>query len=124
MRRLVLTAVLGGVLLGAGPAPAARAPGRMLVTATEFRFALSRATLPTGPALLQLSNRGQDAHDLVLRRVDSRGRDVGPRKALATVQPGATGTLEATLKAGRYVVYCTLPGHRGMGMQARFTVRP
>lgn len=98
-------------------------PARLLVTATEFRFALSRATLRPGRAILQLADRGEDAHDLVLRRLDARGREHGVRRTLAETQPGAVTTRTFTLPAGRYVLFCSLPGHRRRGMQARLRVR-
>jgi plastocyanin len=101
----------------------AAAPARLLVTATEFRFALSRGTLKAGPAVVQLADRGEDAHDLVLRRLNVRGREHGPRRTVAETQPGAVTTRSFTLAAGRYVLFCSLPGHRRLGMQARVTVR-
>ena len=45
-----------------------RAPSRLLVEATEFRFTLSRTTVKAGPAIVQLAIRGEDPHDLKLRR--------------------------------------------------------
>ena len=128
MRRPALT--LAATLLALGPAVTAAAtpagqstreaapPARVLVTATEFRFALSRATLPPGPALVQLSNRGEDPHDLVLRRVRAAAGGRGAETA-----PGATSERSVRLRPGRYVLFCSLPGHRAQGMQARLTVR-
>lgn len=38
------------------------------------------------------------------------------------VQPGGTSTVTATLKPGKYVFYCPVPGHRAGGMQGTLTV--
>ena len=37
--------------------------------AKEFYFALSRRTVPAGPAIVELVNFGQDEHDLRIQRV-------------------------------------------------------
>lgn len=119
MATLVLVAAAGP-----GASRAAAPPARAMVTATEFRFALSRTTLPAGRALVQLANRGQDAHDLVLRRLDRHGHVVSTASArpVATL-PGGVTTVAVTLRPGRYMLFCSLPGHRARGMQAHLTVR-
>lgn len=109
-----------GMAAGAGTAGS---PARLLVTATEFRLGLSRATVTAGPAIVQLANRGQDGHDLVLRRLDARGRESGPRRALPETAAGGLATRALTLPPGRYVLFCSLPGHRALGMHARLRVR-
>ena len=63
-RRLVRAAGARPVI--AAPPP----PARVQVVAQEFRYALSRQTIKAGWAIIELRNMGQDAHDLVLRRVD------------------------------------------------------
>jgi plastocyanin len=115
----------GIAVAGSASAPAApRPPARLLVTATEFRFGLSRTTVVPGKARVQLANRGEDGHDLAVRRLDRRGRSVpGTGGTLAETQPGAVGTLAVALRPGRYVLSCTLRGHRAAGMRARLTVR-
>ena len=127
-RRVALAAAalaIAAAAAGSASAPAAeRPPARLLVTATEFRFALSRTTIAPGRALVQMANRGEDGHDMAVRRLDRRGRPVraaGGR--MAETRPDAVATLAVTLRPGRYVLSCTLPGHRAAGMQARLTVR-
>lgn len=128
-RRGAVAVLLAAVAAGGGaaavvPATAATpAPARLLVTATEYRLALSRATLKDGPAIIELQNSGQDGHDLVVRRLTSTGREFGPRRAFPETQPDALSTRSVTLAPGPYVLYCTLPGHRKLGMIARLRVR-
>ena len=92
---------------GPGASRAAAPPARLMVTATEFRFALSRATLAPGPALVQLANRGQDAHDLVLRRLDGAGRPVGRASPPALTRSGGVTTTALRLRPGHYVLFCS-----------------
>lgn len=116
------TATVGPVPTAAAPRAVA-SPTHLLVTATEFRLALSRGSLARGASVVQLSNRGEDGHDLVVRRLDARGRETGAARKVPETQPGATGLTRLTLRPGRYVLFCSLPGHRARGMQARLTVR-
>jgi uncharacterized cupredoxin-like copper-binding protein len=94
------------------------APARLQVGADEFRYTLSRQTLKSGPAVVQLVNFGEDEHDLRLRR---RG---GTRVyRLGAVRPGRTAELEARLLPGRFTLWCSLADHRARGMTATLVVR-
>jgi len=86
MRRAAVVVVAAGALLAA-PA-GARAPARMLVTAREWSLTLSRGTAPAGALTVQLYDRGQDAHNLNLRRLTRRGRKRGPAQRVALTQSG------------------------------------
>jgi hypothetical protein len=116
---LVLAAVLAAFLVA--PAPAARqpAPARVQVVADEFGLALSRRTLTTGPAIVELANFGEDPHDLKLRR-QARG---APTLSIPEVEPGRQARLRARLAPGRFVLWCSVADHRQRGMSARLTVR-
>src|SRR5205085_6664896 len=99
-------------------APAAR----MLVYAQEWSLYPSRTTLPAGRASVQLWNRGQDAHDLRIRRV-RHGHMFGGVRGVAVTRSGGLRQGSWRLSAGRYELYCSLPGHRMRGMHAILTVR-
>lgn len=115
MRRALLTAALiASLALPAAAAP----PTRLQVVAREFSLALSRQRLKAGPAIVELVNFGEDAHDLRLRRIG--GTKI---RAIATVRPGGHATLQARLPAGRYVLWCSIVGHRARGMHAPLVVR-
>ena len=117
MRRALLAVAL--VALSAAPAEAAkRPPARLLVEAREFNLVLSRLSVKPGPAIVQLANRGEDGHDLRLRRIGRRG---GGR--IAEARPGAVAEWEGRLRRGRYRLWCTLEGHRALGMRATLRVR-
>jgi plastocyanin len=100
------------------PASAASPPARVQVVAKEFSLSLSRPSVKAGPAIVELANFGQDAHDLRLQRV-------GGAKVYGTpiVQPGAIHDLSLRLLPGRYRLWCSLGNHRALGMVATLVVR-
>jgi hypothetical protein len=111
-------ALLAAALLAAAPASGSTAPARLQVTAHEFEYRLSRQTLRSGPALIELVNLGEDEHDLRLRRVG------GTRTyAIAKVLPGERRVLSARLRAGRFRLWCSLADHAKRGMTASLRVR-
>jgi hypothetical protein len=124
MKRL-LAPLLCAVAVGvpAVAAAAAPAPAHLLVYAQEWSLWPSRTSVPAGTVIVQLWNRGQDAHDLRIRRQNTRGQMFGP--VLDGVRITLSGQVsQATwhLKAGRYELYCSMPGHLKMGMHTRLTV--
>ena len=93
-------------------------PAHVQVVAREFAFALSRRTVRAGAVVVELVNRGEDAHDLTLRRVG------GTRPyTLPVVQPGDHVDVEVRLRRGRYVLACTIADHAARGMRAVLVVR-
>jgi hypothetical protein len=94
-------------------------PARVQVSASEFQLVLSRASIKAGPAIVELVNRGEDEHDLALRRI---GPGATTRR-LKVVGPGGVAELSARLRAGRFVLWCTLADHRARGMRATLIVR-
>ena len=93
-------------------------PARVQVAAQEFRFVLSRTTVRSGPAIVQLVNYGEDAHDLRLRRI-------GGTRTYATpvVQPGDHYDLVfRTLAVGRYRLWCGVANHAALGMRGVLVV--
>jgi hypothetical protein len=120
MKRALAAPLLVLVVAIAGPAAAVtRPPARLFVNAKEWSLILSRQSLRAGDARVQLFNAGEDAHDLRLRRVG------GTRTlAIGETAPGEMTELRAMLHAGRWRLWCSLPGHAKAGMRATLTVRP
>jgi hypothetical protein len=95
------------------PAHVPSPPARVQVVAQEFSYRLSRATVKSGPVIVELVNRGQDTHDLDLRRVG------GTRiYRFPSVQPGQVVDREWKLAPGTYVLWCAVADHRERGMHA------
>jgi hypothetical protein len=119
MRRLALVIALAAAATGWSDAAAAPPlPARMQISSQDFTLTASRHVLKAGPAIIELYNAGEDAHDLVIQRVGA----AAPVARYAATETGGVVDKRLTLKPGRYVAYCSLPGHRALGMQTAFTV--
>ena len=117
MRLLAACAALALVaspLALATPSPAAR----VQAAADEFSLALSRDSIRSGSAIVELVNYGEDDHDLALRRIAPGARTY----RIGVVRPGRTGELSRSLRPGRYRLWCTLADHRARGMVATLLV--
>ena len=117
MLRAVLVATVLVAVLVTAPGEA-RAPARLMVQADEYSLLLSRQTIVRGPARIQFINRGEDPHDLKLQR--SGGTHA---ISISETRPGALAQANVSLRTGRYRLWCSLPGHRALGMRANLRVR-
>jgi uncharacterized cupredoxin-like copper-binding protein len=125
-------AAAGAVAAGAGAgvsaaklAPgggSAKAPARLLVYAQEWSLWPSRPSIASGKVIVQLWNRGQDAHDLRIRLL-RRGAMVGRTQDDAITQSGKVSQATWRLGPGTYELYCSMPNHLKRGMHTRITVR-
>jgi hypothetical protein len=126
-RTLLLLALVGVAAAGAPGALGARAkrhaPAHLLVYAQEWSLWPSRTSLPAGSVSVELWNRGQDAHDLRLRRL--RGRHMVGRidGAVKVTLSGGLSNASWKVRPGRYMLYCSMPGHYMKGMHTVLTVR-
>ena len=93
------------------PAPAAGAPALTLV-ATEFAYdpptAVGAETLE-----ITLLNEGLILHNLEIEGVDG---------FVLEVEAGESAAGEISLPAGTYFYFCSIPGHREVGMEGRLTI--
>jgi len=101
----------GGAVAGTGGAgvPVATT-GRtttVQVEATDMRFVPDTITVPAGDRLVvELTNTDDDVHDLVLEDGATSGR----------VAPGETATVDVGVVSGPLDGWCSVAGHRLMGM--------
>jgi len=116
---LAVAALLVPAVAPASSPPAKVFPNRVQVVAKEFYFALSRRTVPAGPAIVELVNFGQDEHDLRMQRVGGAHIAGTP-----IVEPGDYYDMPITLRAGKYILWCSIANHRALGMQATLIVTP
>jgi uncharacterized cupredoxin-like copper-binding protein len=95
----------------------------LLINAQEYSLWPSRSSLPAGTVQVEFWNRGQDMHDAWIRKLNSSGQMVGPVLGKVKVTlPGHISNATWHLKAGRYELFCSMPGHLKLGMHARLTV--
>ena len=125
MRRVMTVGVLAAVAISAGAsAQASRLPARsqalssaallaqVKVSASEFRFVLSKKTAKRGVVTFKVTNVGAVSHDFEIRGRKTR-----------MLSHGQSATLRVTfLRKGAYPYKCTVPGHAAAGMKGVFTI--
>jgi uncharacterized cupredoxin-like copper-binding protein len=119
VRALAIVACTAALVLLLGmPAASAAPPQRMQVTEDEWSLVFSRLRMRPGPALIEVFNIGQDAHNVVMQ-LNAKGA-----KPLATdkLYHFERTTLKVKLQKGTYTLWCSLPNHRERGMVAKLRV--
>ena len=108
-----LAGLAAGVFASGGGAntSAPQATTRITVSATEFKFVLSKRSVSAGTVIFTVKNKGKIAHDFKIAG-----------KKTPTIQPGKSAVLRVTMKKGRFQYICTLPGHARAGMKGAFAV--
>jgi uncharacterized cupredoxin-like copper-binding protein len=82
------------------------------VTATEYKFKLSKSSVPKGGVTFVVTNKGKIAHDF---KIDG--------KKTPLIGPGKKASLTVTFaKAGKFPYLCTVTGHAALGMKGTLTV--
>jgi uncharacterized cupredoxin-like copper-binding protein len=82
------------------------------VTEKEYKITLSPAKVKAGTVTFVVKNAGKIAHNVTIQQ---------DRKHTPNIGPGKTAKLTVTLKKGAYTLYCSIPGHRQLGMVAKLT---
>jgi plastocyanin len=105
---------------GGAPAPAPTGGGGTLQlkadASGQLRFDARTLRADAGKVTLVMDNPATLPHNVAIEGpgVDEEGE---------VVQKGGTSRVTATLRAGKYTFYCSVPGHRGGGMVGTLTVR-
>jgi plastocyanin len=85
--------------------------------AGALKFVKSKLTVPAGRVTIDFANMSQIPHNMTI----AQGSTVLGATPTFT---GATKSVTLNLKPGKYVFYCSVPGHRQAGMQGTLTVSP
>ncbi|HEY8030568.1 MAG TPA: cupredoxin domain-containing protein [Gaiellaceae bacterium] len=80
-------------------------------TEVEYKITLSTHKVHHGVVTFVVKNAGHIAHNLTVQG----------GKHTANIAPGKTVKLTVTLKKGAYTLYCSVPGHRQLGMVTKLT---
>ena len=117
----VLTLAAAGIVVagalapvgGASPLKSSATGTRITVTASEFKFALSKKSIPAGSMVIfTVINKGKIAHDFKIAG-----------KKTPSLAPGKSAKLTVTFpKKGQSAYLCTLAGHAAAGMKGTFAV--
>ncbi len=120
MKRVLIVATLVTALGGTAVAYAATT---LVNPASKTKLAYAKKTLtaPRGKVTLTMPNLAVLPHNIALRKgVGAKGATIVKGQ---TVSKGKTSKITATLKAGKYRFFCTVPGHEAGGMWGILTVK-
>ncbi len=112
-----LAAALAGAALAGVVAHRSATVTTIRVTEKEFHISLSTSKGAVGPVKFVIKNTGKYAHGLAIS-----GPGVKLKKTAKLIKPGKSGSLAVTLKAGKYSLWCPVPGHAAQGMKTSITV--
>jgi uncharacterized cupredoxin-like copper-binding protein len=104
-----------GVLAASGAVGpgSSHAVSRVTVAASEFKFVLSKRSIPIGTVVFTVVNKGKTRHNFKIAR-----------KTTPNLLPGEKATLTVKFsKTGSYGYLCTIPGHAAAGMKGFLAVR-
>lgn len=100
---------------GGGSTPAVSGT-KVDVTLKDFKITVAPGmTFKAGTYTFVVTNQGPSSHNLTIN-----GPGVS-NEATPTFAPG-TETLTVTLSNGTYDLYCSVPGHKALGMDTHITV--
>jgi nitrite reductase (NO-forming) len=110
---ILAAAGLAAGVLAAGGAASAKKTVAVTVVAKEFKFTLSKRSVPAGSTVVfTIVNKGKISHDFKISG-----------KKTPTLSPGKSAKLTMKFtKIGRFAYLCTLPGHASAGMKGSFAV--
>jgi uncharacterized cupredoxin-like copper-binding protein len=94
--------------------PPAAAEQQIQVTESEWKIQVAATgTLKAGTYTLVVKNAGQIPHDVAIQ---------GTPDKTPLIKPGGTARLKVALKAGQVTLYCSVTGHRALGMVTQLSV--
>lgn len=90
----------------------------VLVMLSDGSIAVREQSIPPGPAVLTVENRGTGVHNLFVE-----GEGIS-RAAGDNIAAGASASVDVNFKAGTYTMYCPVLDHREKGESVTVTVGP
>ena len=101
-----------GSALAAPASHSATKTTTVTVAATNFKFKLSKMSVPKGKVSFVVTNKSTIPHDFKING-----------KVTPMIKGGKSATLVVTFaKAGKFPYLCTVPGHAAAGMKGTLTV--
>jgi uncharacterized cupredoxin-like copper-binding protein len=104
---------IGFATTGAASPQASKATVHITVAASEFKFVLSKRSVPVGSTVVfKVVNKGKISHDFKIAG-----------KKTKTLSPGKSALLTVKFtKKGHFAYLCTIFGHASAGMKGTFSV--
>jgi uncharacterized cupredoxin-like copper-binding protein len=132
LKSLFLVSALLAAVVVISPIGAAPTKTLVKVQLKEFKVLPSPTTAKGGAVSFSVKNIGKIAHEFVVLKTNlppaklptkgSKAVEIGRVGIVGPLKPGISKSLNLTLKAGKYVLLCNLPGHYQAGQRVRFTV--
>ena len=114
---LVLLSACTAPVRQSSPTTAPPAADAVPVHVLDFKMSPVAITVRGPRVTLIVINDGPTVHNVSVR--DSSGK---VQFATRDLRPGETETISGTLTTGRYVTFCSLPGHESLGTKGSLTV--
>jgi uncharacterized cupredoxin-like copper-binding protein len=89
--------------------------GKVKVDESEWKIALPQTSLSAGTYTFDVKNDGKVPHNLTID-------GPGGKKATPDLAAGKSASLTVALKPGSYDFFCSVPGHKQLGMDQKVTV--
>jgi uncharacterized cupredoxin-like copper-binding protein len=89
---------------------------KVTATETEYSITLSTSIMTAGVYTFDVENHGTMSHNL-----NVAGPGVAQQSS-PTVQPGGSGQITVTLQKGTYELWCSIDGHKDLGMDLKIQV--
>jgi plastocyanin len=116
MKRIIPVAAVAALLaFGAGTARAATVLKIAAGPGVAMKYSAATLKAKAGVVTIVMTNKGILPHDIAIKGkgVNAKGKLVGK---------GGVSKVTAKLKPGRYLFYCTVPGHMQAGMKGTLIV--
>ena len=82
-----------------------------------------------GKVTFNVQNTGKLVHEMIVAKAPvtlppgaARASERSSVGEVAELQPGTSGSTRISLKPGKYILFCNVPGHFAAGQKAAFTV--
>jgi plastocyanin len=85
------------------------------VSELEWKIKLPETTLKAGKYTFETRNDGKVPHNLAVQ-------GAGVQESTSDLAPGKSESLTVELKPGTYDFFCSIPGHKQLGMDQKVTV--
>jgi len=131
-RSTLVLAAVAAALVATSPVGASETKTLVTVRLKEFKVLPAPLTARRGVVAFSARNVGKLDHELVVLKTNvapgklavrkDRAVETGRIGRVGPIKPGASRTLTLTLKAGKYVLLCNLPGHYQGGQRIGFGV--
>jgi uncharacterized cupredoxin-like copper-binding protein len=121
VKRILIVATLVAALVGGTAVALAATTLVNPASKTKLAYAKKALKASKGKVTLKMPNPSALPHNIALRKgVGAKGATIKKGKI---VPKGKTSQITATLRAGKYRFFCSVPGHEAGGMWGILTVK-